>query len=261
MTTIGISELRKIPKFLIIFGLALLISFQCKYFEKEDKVGYGKKWMEGPREELFEGNIYYIRNNVNTNSEFLFERHNLDPRALAKLGVIPYVKKLEGYFKNRKYEDVTYQLDVTLFELIGVKLGLLNYIENEYGEKRIQNFGEKEIGDIGSAIEKSLKSGKGYCNLNKFFEVPYKKIEIRAYQAFDPRLDPDTKEPKEYFFTYRIDFVHNLDPNLDENTEERTHAITISMSFDPLDHYTYSKITRVIKYCPIPELQDPVEDE
>lgn len=244
------------------FFIICVIGFsQCKYFEKEDKIGFGKKWMEGPTEEVLENNIYYIRNNINTNSEYLFERHNLDPRALAKLGVVPYVKKLEGYFKNKQYEDVSYQLDVTIFELIGVKLGLLKFTENQYGEERLQNFGEKEIGEIGSAIERSLKSGKGYCNLNKFFDVPYKKIEIRAYQAFDPRLDFDTKEPKEYFFTYRIDFVHDLNPNLDEDSEERTHAITISMNFDPQDNTTYSKITRVINHCPIPELQDPVEED
>jgi len=233
---------------------------QCKYFEKEEKIGFGKKWMEGPHQEVLVDNIYYIRDE-NSVSEQTFSLKNLDPRALAKLGVVPYVKKLEDYFKNKKYEDVSFELDTDLSEAIAVKYGILKKIEDENGNSRIEKYGEPEIRKYISFITSSLETKNGICNLTKFFEVPFKKIEIRAYQAFDPRLDPETKEPKEYFFTYRIDFVHNLDPNLDENTEERTRAITISMRFDPIKASTRSNITRIINHCPIPELQDPIEEE
>ncbi|TGM93613.1 hypothetical protein EHR02_12875 [Leptospira levettii] len=243
-------------QFLLLF---LFLYFQCKFFEKEDKVGFGKKWMDGPHQEVLESNIYYIRDE-NSVSEQTFSLKNLDPRAFAKLGVVPYVRKLEGYFKNKNYEDVAYELDTELSEAIAIKYGLLKKIENENGDLITEKYGEPEIERYIALITSSLKAKKGICNLTKFFEVPYERIEIRAYQAFDPRLDFKTKEPKEYFFTYRIDFVHNLDPSLEEDSEDRTHAITISMQFNPKSNSTRSGISRVINHCPIPELQDPDEE-
>lgn len=243
------------------FIIVLMVFVQCKYFEKVEKPGYGNTWMEGPKEELLEGNIYYIRNNVDTNSEYLFKRLNLDPRAIAKLGVVPYIRKLEGYFKNKSYEDVSYELDTKLSEAIAIKFGLLKLVENDYGEKRIENYGEDEIKKYVAFISASLEKKQGICNLSKFFETQYKKIEIRAYQAFDPFLDPETKEPLYYNLTYRIDFVHNLDPKLSEDSKERTHAITIAMRFNPNRNSTDIEISRVINHCPIPELQDATEEE
>ncbi len=242
------------------FIICLVIFSQCKYFQKEEKIGYGTKWMEGPHEEVLEDNIYYIRDEKSV-SEQTFSLKNLDPRAIAKLGVVPYIRKLEGYFKNKSYEDVSYELDTKLSEAIAIKFGLLKLVENDYGEKRIENYGEDEIKKYVAFISASLEKKQGICNLSKFFETQYKKIEIRAYQAFDPFLDPETKEPLYYNLTYRIDFVHNLDPKLSEDSKERTHAITISMRFNPNRNSTDIEISRVINHCPIPELQDATEEE
>lgn len=253
----------KMKKIIILECLLFcVIGFsQCKYFEKEEKIGFGKKWMEGPNEELLESNIFYIRNNVNTNSEFLFERHNLDPRALAKMLVVPYAKKLEKMFREKKYEAFYYELSHTIREPLAVKLGIYQLEYDDDGRPSAIYMNDDHYARIKSAFMESFRKGEGYCSTSLFFKSQFKKIEIRAYQAFDPHRDTKTKEPVDYNFTYRIDFIYNDDPKLADDSKDRGSAITVKVNHDFNKSFTIYQITRIINHCPIPELQDSVEEE
>ncbi|MCW7502892.1 hypothetical protein [Leptospira paudalimensis] len=253
----SILKMRKIVYFKCLFIIIMVFS-QCKYFEKE---GFGKQWKERPDVELIEGNIFYIRNNKDTNSEYLFDRLNLDPRAIAKMLVVPYAQKLEKIFREKKYEDFYYEISHTIREPLAVKLGIYKLEYEEDGDPSPVYMNDDHYAKVKTAFMDSFRKGEGYCSTSLFFIKPIKKIEIRAYQAFDPRRDPETKVPIDYHFTYRIDFIHNDDPKLETDSEDRGHAITINVDHDFNKPFTIYEITRIINHCPVPELQDPVEGE
>ena len=239
------------------FVLCALIG-ECKFFEKE-KEGFGKKWKDGQNIELMEGNIYYVRNNIDTNSEYLFDRLNLDPRTIAKMAVVPYAKNLERMFKEKKYEDFYYEISSFIKKPLAIKLGIYNPTVD--GNEQSELFNEKHLEKVHDAFMYSFHKGEAYCGTSSFFEKPIKKIEIRAYQAFDPRRNPETKEPIDYNLTYRIDYIYNDDPALNVDSLDRSNALTINLNYDFNKGRSLSEVTRIINHCPIPELQDPIEEE
>jgi hypothetical protein len=241
------------------FVLCALIG-ECKFFEKE-KEGFGKKWKDGQNIELMEGNIYYVRNNIDTNSEYLFDRLNLDPRTIAKMAVVPYAKNLERMFKEKKYEDFYYEISHTIRGPLAVKLGIYQLEYDEYGGPIFINLNADQFEKILNLFMDSFRKGEAYCGTSSFFEKPIKKIEIRAYQAFDPRRNPETKEPIDYNLTYRIDYIYNDDPALNVDSLDRSNALTINLNYDFNKGRSLSEVTRIINHCPIPELQDPIEEE
>ncbi|MCZ8238877.1 MAG: hypothetical protein O9346_13635 [Leptospiraceae bacterium] len=229
----------------------------CKFFEKE-KDGFGKKWMEGPHIEKLEGEIYFIRDEDSV-SEATFRMNNLDPRAIAKMAVVPYAKNLERMFKEKKYEDFYYEISSFIKKPLAIKLGI--YIPTVDGNEQSELFNEKHLEKVHDAFMDSFRKGEGYCGTSLFFEKPIKKIEIRAYQAFDPRRNPETKEPIDYNLTYRIDYIYNDDPALNVDSLDRSNALTINLNYDFNKGRSLSEVTRIINHCPIPELQDPIEEE
>lgn len=245
----------------VLFLYVVLFSLlgECKFFEKE-KNGFGKKWMEGPHIEKLEGEIYFIRDEDSV-SEATFRMNNLDPRAIAKMAVVPYAKNLERMFKEKKYEDFYYEISHTIRGPLAVKLGIYQLEYDEYGGPIFINLNADQFEKILNLFMDSFHKGEAYCGTSSFFEKPIKKIEIRAYQAFDPRRNPETKEPIDYNLTYRIDYIYNDDPALNVDSLDRSNALTINLNYDFNKGRSLSEVTRIINHCPIPELQDPIEEE
>jgi len=231
----------------------------CKFFEKE-KDGFGKKWMEGPHIEKLEGEIYFIRDEDSV-SEATFRMNNLDPRAIAKMLVVPYAKKLEKMFREKKYEDFYYETSFRITDPLAVKLGIISQEYDLDGKPLPISMSDEHNKKIKSAFLESFQTGNAYCGASAFFEKPIKKIEIRAYQAFEPRRDSDSRKPIDYNFTYRIDYIYNDEIKLNVDSVDRANAITINLNYNFDKSRSRYEVTRIINHCPIPELQDPVEEE
>jgi|GEM_PF-5924623 len=228
---IKIMKFKYISVLLSLFLVSLLVT--CK---EEKGVKFGKEWINDPDEELLEENIYYVRNYKNTNSEELFKEYNVDPKEVAKLVVVKYAKDLVKIFEQKDYEDFVWQISRDITDPMASKLNLKN-----------------EKGAIQNILIKGIKNGKAYCSVDRFFNDPIKKIEIRAYRAYEPSKRENGNT--DYFFIYRIDFIQ------DQQTKEGTeiplkgNAITINVHTNFVKEPTIL-ITRIIDHCPVPELID-----
>ncbi|WP_167884293.1 hypothetical protein, partial [Leptospira idonii] len=228
--------------FSLLFIVLLPLAITCKELGEEKKQPgqrFGKEWLKGPDEELLERNIYFVRHYKDTISEQLFDKYNVDPREVAKLVVVKYAKDMAKVFEQKNYEDFVWEFDRDITTPLAEKLK----IKNENGA--VQNLW----------IKKLSKNDNAYCNSQSFFTDPIKKIEIRAYRVFDPSVREDG--PTRYVFTYRIDFVHTLEPievKEGEEPKSRSNAITVYIGTDFVKEPNIL-ITRIIDHCPIPELK------
>ncbi|WP_167884277.1 hypothetical protein, partial [Leptospira idonii] len=228
--------------FSLLFIVLLPLAITCKELGEEKKQPgqrFGKEWLQGPDEELLEGNIYFVRHYKDTISEQLFDKYNMDPREIAKLVIVKYVKDMVKVFGQKNYEEFVWLIGRDITNPLAEKLK----IKNENGV--IQELW----------IKKLRKNDNAYCNSQSFFTDPIKKIEIRAYRAYEPMKRENG--PPNYLFTYRIDFVHTLgeaETKEEEKLKPRSNAITVrgNTSFEKEPNIL---ITRIIDHCPIPELK------